>query len=258
MNREEIEALGRAGAAVVEYRDFRMARVLNRFWLALVEGDQSVCPHLESDGFWESWVTKWLVDNINPGDTFLDVGANTGYYAFLAASLGAKVTAFEPNPDYYDALRTSNKFNSAIKGLTVDIFQYALSDRTAFAKLTIPEHLHGSATIRGGIGDQWNPREIVVTTIALDSFAFSNGPMIIKLDVEGAEELVWRGMQKTLARHKPLITLEWTPGTYSQDFFEELQSYGVVSWITHDGNEEAVTKEWLHGQADWVMLVVRP
>lgn len=259
ITREEIEASARAGVGVVESEGLRLARVLDRFYLALVDGDQSVCPHLENDGFWESWVTKWVVENVRPGDTFIDIGANTGYYAFFAASLGADAYAFEPNPAYFEALGVSNRYNYQMDRLAVSLHPFAISDSPGFATLSVPASLHGSASIReNSIGEEWRPSFVTVPTTTLDSMLFLPGRMVIKLDVEGAEEMAWRGMQKTLAHYKPLIALEWTPGAYSAGFFEELQAYGTVSWITYGGNEEPITKEWLQSQTDWVMLVVRP
>jgi hypothetical protein len=54
---------------------------------------------------------------------------------------------------------------------------------------------------------------------------------VIKIDVEGAEARVWRGMQETVRRHKPVITFEFSPGLLRHtsevdpaEFLREVQS----------------------------------
>ncbi|SCF63177.1 hypothetical protein GA0115259_100393 [Streptomyces sp. MnatMP-M17] len=47
-------------------------------------------------GVWEPHMTRWLRGRLEPGDTFVDVGANIGYYSVLASQLvgdGVKVVA---------------------------------------------------------------------------------------------------------------------------------------------------------------------
>lgn len=52
-------------------------------------------------GVWEPHLTNWIGQQLAPGDTFIDVGANVGYFSLLASRLVGKsgvVVAIEPSP----------------------------------------------------------------------------------------------------------------------------------------------------------------
>src|ERR1019366_3290126 len=49
-------------------------------------------------GIWEPNLTRWIQERLSPDDTFIDVGANIGYYSLLAAKLGSQVVAIEAAP----------------------------------------------------------------------------------------------------------------------------------------------------------------
>ena len=64
------------------------------------------------DGFWEYWLTKYFAEQIKPGDTVIDIGANLGYYTLLAGDLvtaTGRVVAVEPNPLVFELLSKSVK-----------------------------------------------------------------------------------------------------------------------------------------------------
>jgi FkbM family methyltransferase len=228
--------------------------------------DFSVAPCLINDGFWESWITAWLLNNIEPGSMFIDIGANTGYYSLIAAQAGMKVMAYEPNPEYVDMLRASIKLDwSQTRGdwtpeSHFNVYEYAVSNKVGTATLTIPEHLQGSASIRDVDLSAFNPRTIDCMTVSLDYHlaGIPPTPMIIKVDAEGAEELVWEGAFTTRYRHKPVWMIEFTPGAYSEDFLDNLEKYGDLAWINHDGVEEPISQGEILTYHDWRMLVIRP
>ena len=61
-------------------------------------------------GAWQPALTAWLRRALAPGDVFVDVGANTGYFALLAAALvqdGGSVVAIEASPATHERLRTN-------------------------------------------------------------------------------------------------------------------------------------------------------
>ncbi|HKO18082.1 MAG TPA: FkbM family methyltransferase, partial [Acidobacteriaceae bacterium] len=59
----------------------------------------------------ESATTEFLSSFIKRGMTFVDVGANVGYFTLLAASLEARVVAYEPTPAVYSRLRENVELN---------------------------------------------------------------------------------------------------------------------------------------------------
>ncbi|WP_458097494.1 FkbM family methyltransferase [Roseomonas sp. WA12] len=145
-----------------------------------------------------------------PG-TLVDVGAHEGLLTLpLAALPGAEVLAFEPLPDARPALA------GAVAGLrNVVIRPEALGDAPGHLALSIPvldgmpqwqwastaksyeQHQSSRVTIR---------RE-TVPVITLDSLALTD-VTALKLDAEGAELAILRGARGTLARCRPVLTLE--------------------------------------------------
>lgn len=220
--------------------------------------DFSVTPCLINDGYWESWITTWLLNNLTPRTFFVDVGANTGYYSFIATQVARKTLAFEPNPNYVELLHKTNDLTN----LGVTIIPKALSNREGKVTLNIPGQFEGSASIvTQDFGKHYSVSSFEVDTTTLDK-AIAPLPvqdsLMIKVDAEGAEELIWAGATSTNAHHKPVWIIEYTPGAYGRDFLEKLEDYGNLMWINHDGVEEAISKNVLLSRVDWTMLVIRP
>lgn len=145
--------------------------------------------------------TKWVYQYLKPGDTFVDVGANCGYYSFIASGIvgnTGSVYAFEPDPKPREILiwnRDKNQIgNICVSGL-------ALGDKTEEKDLLIPdpsEHLNNSTFIPGHHQPGSTQRTRITT---LDKYAGEYGinqVNFIKIDIEGMEPAVIRGMQKLL------------------------------------------------------------
>ncbi|MGB3615615.1 MAG: FkbM family methyltransferase, partial [Elainellaceae cyanobacterium] len=93
--------------------------------------DISLSPHLLSEGKWEPWVTRVFQQQITPGMTVVDVGANIGYYTTLAASLVTQtghVYGFEASPDLSRILWKNANINGMSDQVTV--VNKAVYDRT--------------------------------------------------------------------------------------------------------------------------------
>ncbi|HET7464276.1 MAG TPA: FkbM family methyltransferase [Longimicrobium sp.] len=161
---------------------------------------------------------------LRPGATVVDVGANHGYFTVLAALLagpGGRVEAFEPNPAVAGALRRVLERNG-VEG-RVSVHPDALADREGSADFFVSVSpvndglssllADGDALERGVIRADATVR---VPTTTFDAFAARAGlgrVDLLKIDVEGAEALVLRGMERTLAESPPRrIVCETTPG----------------------------------------------
>ena len=76
--------------------------------------DQTISRRIREDGIWEPYETSLLLSMLQPGDVFVDVGANIGYFSVLAAVVvgeGGAVFAFEPDPDNFRLLRDNVALN---------------------------------------------------------------------------------------------------------------------------------------------------
>ena len=127
-------------------------------------------------------------------------------------------------------------------------------------RFLIPPHFGMNARLadqRDEVGDV-----VEVETTSIDSLT-RGWPRVdlIKIDVEGAEEAVWRGMQETLARNPDVVViLEVNTARYEDPrrFFAELERGGFpLRYIDHDGATPTISRRQLvHSTSgeDWVPL----
>lgn len=166
-----------------------------RLLLEVVPGDVVGKPIVHF-GVYEYAVTSLLRAYLRPGDTFVDVGANLGYYSVVAADLVGPtgcVLAFEPSAP----MRSRLERNVALNRLSqVEIRAEALGDAAELVRLIAPEGLgnDGLAYVsRDGEGG------VEVPCIRLDSLTFATGaPAMLKVDVEGGEPQVFAGAERLL------------------------------------------------------------
>ena len=134
--------------------------------------------------------------HFNPkrGDVVIDVGAQYGNYTLDACSLGARVYAFEPNPQSYEILKRNvelNRFDNC------SLFNLGLWNENG--EISIEDYAPHSG---------WRGK---FKTITLDRWVESNEIDridFIKIDTEGAELEILKGGLNTLRRFKPKLIVE--------------------------------------------------
>lgn len=138
-----------------------------------------------------------LLSILNDKDIFIDVGANIGVYSLLASSKinKGKIFAFEPSPKILPQLEENISLNN--KDDRIVVIKKAVSQKNGFINFDInssPDYNH--------ISYSSNKTEVLrVQSITLDKFISKNNlkrVKLIKIDVEGAELLVLKGLQKSL------------------------------------------------------------
>lgn len=204
-----------------------LCRVLGRYRMYVDTADLGLSSHLLSEGYWEMWHTEAMVDLVRPGMTAVDVGANLGYFTLLMADLvgpTGRVHAFEPNPAIAERMRKSLYVNGFSARTTVH--QMGLADRAGEFGLFIPP----DDPKNGRLVRLHNPALSV--RIALDRLDAIPGLLeadFIKIDVEGAEEKVWRGMAALLESGRPLtVVLEFVADRYKDPaaFIADIERHG--------------------------------
>lgn len=142
---------------------------------------------------------------------FLDIGANLGFFSLMVArrvrSLG-KVHAFEPNPAIARLLRASAYINGL--GLfdseagVIATHEYGLGDTEADIEFVAPmDHAGGGKLAAVGStceGTKFKSRIRRVDDVFDESFVCD----LVKIDVEGHEASVLRGMERTIRRSKDI------------------------------------------------------
>ena len=154
----------------------------------------------------------YLTKILNPGKVFVDVGANMGIYTLVASKIvgsTGRVIAFEPSVQSFSVLLQNIALN---RSSNVVPFRVAASEKEGIAWLH-----HALDPSGNSLGKQanWGKDGENVDTETLDNVlerASVNHVDLIKVDVEGAEELVLRGTLDTLRTHRPVVIFEFNPG----------------------------------------------
>lgn len=163
-------------------------------------------------------LAKYLIRNLRPNDSFLDVGAHYGYFSLLAAQLvgsNGQVTAFEASPSTFRILK---KNTSRTKNITA--INKAVSDQTtelSFFEFPNLYSEYNTIDISQFKDKPWlekyRPTEIRIPADTLDNLLTGQEviPSIIKIDVEGAEFQVVNGARRFLENHSPVVVMEYLP-----------------------------------------------
>jgi FkbM family methyltransferase len=156
---------------------------------------------------------RFISKFVKPGFTFLDIGANQGFYTLLAAKLvgpNGRVIAFEPLPVQAKRLKGNVRINF-FKNVKVE--QVALDQKSGFADMFAC--LDGSEPLSSlrPISRDLNikSRVIKVPTVSLDDYVKKSGISsidFIKIDVEGGELDVLKGAMNTIKKFRPIIMCE--------------------------------------------------
>jgi FkbM family methyltransferase len=153
-------------------------------------------------GEYEPEITAVFRRLVTPGATVFDIGANAGFFSLLSRELGATVHAFEPNPQVRALLTRSVELGTG----DIEVVPCACSDDEG----TMPFYLSDPGnTGRSGL---LVPRDtcVDVDVITVDGYVQRTNahPQLVKVDVEGAEASVLRGMRETLRTDRPTLVIE--------------------------------------------------
>jgi FkbM family methyltransferase len=231
-----------------EFADRRLLQVddLASYQFATVEGlkvaasptDLDVGKHVLS-GQYEPHVTAVFRREVKQGMRVLDVGANCGYFSFLALALAGPtghVWAVEPNAGNIRLLEIAKRANGAAN---LTIVPAAAGLAFGSAKLNVAQSNGMVSQLTTAIEDAANAT--LVCQIALDAlFSEVDRLDFVKIDVEGGEYVALKGLERALDRCHPKIVSEFSPGTmpgisgvtgkeYLEFLFQKTYRIGVVS-----------------------------
>lgn len=161
----------------------------------------------------EPLTTSYITKNVRLGDTFLDVGANIGYFSALASQLvgeAGSVFAVEASPEVLPILQG----NISTFG-NVSILQFAVGDHRGFTDFYLTDDYVNSGVSKTPFSD--NVRKINVPIETLDHWYFgldqrSRRVDFIKCDVQGDEVAVLNGARQMINECEHLnLVIEWAP-----------------------------------------------
>lgn len=169
---------------------------------------------------------------IKPGSFVIDVGANIGFCTkFFLESAGpkGKVVAIEPERSNLKSLH--QRFSAEIKSAQLEVIGKVVADKGGDYYLQIDPCNPGGHTI--------GPNGVPVKGTTIDEVVADKGigPSFIKIDVEGFEESVILGAEKTIADYKPAIFMEFHPaflldcGTEPAELLKKLTDAGYALFL---------------------------
>jgi FkbM family methyltransferase len=209
---QSIQAIPDAGAReirpVLVGRDVLVTKV-DDFILAVPREEWTLAAYYVFWGTLERGMTVYLESILKPGMVFVDIGANIGIHTLHAAravGIEGMVHSFEPTPGTFRVLQQNVRANRLKR---VELYPLALLDRSCEVLLYQVDGMCGWNSIFAG-GDSGAPVMVKATT--LDE-AIPHGRIdVIKIDAEGAEPFIWRGMQRILAENPRIrILIEFAP-----------------------------------------------
>lgn len=216
---------------------------------------------------YEPVVQQEVRRHLREGDTFLDVGANIGFFSCLGASVvgpRGKVFAFEPNPKNVSLLYQNIALNEF---LNVEVLPYALGPTDGFVSFDVT-----LGTTNGAVVRDPGPGAFKVRTIRLDTFdRRPRQARLLKIDVEGYESAALSGMAEFLIAARPVVIMEFSPeysksslGISGTELLTQVASYGYALYIPTLGAEprlaraEECIRSFEKSGASHIDLLLRP
>ncbi len=158
----------------------------------------------------------FIEDNCNYKTDFMDIGAANGAMTLIAASMGSRVSSYEPDPKIFKVVERNVELNNKYKQLislhnkgissTKGILNFSLGEDTSvLSEIVFTGH---NATDKQRI-------EILSLKEEMDEFhSDKNRELIIKMDIEGAEWRILKSVEvlKALRQHEARLLLAVHPG----------------------------------------------
>lgn len=151
--------------------------------------------HIYLHGHYENYVSRTFEKILRPGSNVIDIGANIGYFSLLSSSIvgeKGKVFSFEASSSIFNKLQNNITLN---KSTNVYATSCAIGDEEGEVEFYEADNSHLGISSLRNLGEQTS-QKIRVKMITIDS-RIDQFPTIdlIKIDVEGAEMKVLKGME---------------------------------------------------------------
>jgi FkbM family methyltransferase len=172
---------------------------------------EPVAFHLLIDGSYEPDLTAFILSRLEPGDVFVDVGANIGCFTIPAAmKIGSsgQVLAAEASPSVFPHLKANVETNGLRDRVMLEVSAVAAEEGVVEFYPAPAEHFG-----MGSMAPQFSAKPVKIPAITLDALVVKKAvhtPKLIKVDVEGFETAVFKGAQKILAATPaPIVVFEF-------------------------------------------------
>ena len=171
--------------------------------------DSSVASSILTNDTYEPELLKEIKSTLKNGSTFIDGGANIGFFSLIASKLikpTGVVIAFEPTPLTSKYLKKNIKINNISNIIVSNNGLSSSENKLPFLLSNNPE---GNSIIYNNEAKnlQSGNKIIEINTITIDRFCEKNNIKkidLIKLDIEGQELEAIKGAKETLLTNKDI------------------------------------------------------
>ncbi|MDG4553143.1 MAG: FkbM family methyltransferase [Candidatus Competibacter sp.] len=164
-----------------------------------------------------------LAEFVSDGDWVVDVGANIGHYTKRLSELvgcTGRVIAIEPVPETFLLLTANLQY---IRHDNITLLNAAAAENSGVAGMTIPTFSTGLKNFYQAHLVSEEDAELRVLTLSLDSICLCERQIaLVKIDAEGHEAGVLRGMKEILRRDRPVMIVE----TFSEEVIDQMRTVG--------------------------------
>ncbi|KAB7648367.1 FkbM family methyltransferase [Polymorphobacter fuscus] len=215
--------------------------------------DTIMAPQMMVYRQWEAELSSLIDMLLYDATTFVDVGANFGYFTCLGAKRlagrpGASVLAIEPNPHLVKLLRRNSEINWSLAPIRV--IEAAAGEEPGNVTLFVP-HEHGA---NGGLTSRAKSDKHKVPMVKIDDIIDEGQSVdVMKIDVEGHELRVLKGAESVIGRSPNIkIIVEWSPGQMREagishtDVSDFMQKGGLTPFLARKTISEPISWEKLN------------
>jgi FkbM family methyltransferase len=187
-----------------------------------------------------------LRSTLRPGDIFVDIGANIGYFSIIASELvgaGGKIYAFEPNQDAFALLKKSIKMNQITN---IECMPFAAGAKSGVVQFNHTRNISRSFLDATTPSQRENSQDkqavrakYAVQVVRLDDYIKieeSKRVRMVKIDAEGFDYYVLQGAVRLLSGRKPDVIIEVQDQTLNkyghnpEDIFDLLYPLGYKAY----------------------------
>jgi FkbM family methyltransferase len=216
-------------------------------------------------GVFEEGLTRMVMDCLKPGMTFFDVGAHFGYFSLLAEWLvgpTGQVHSFEPTPSTFGVLTANLGGKPHVRLNNLALFCEESSLSLSDYGITYAAHnTLGAGKLDSETKAKLKPTPVTVRATSMDRYVAETGakPDFIKIDAEGAELDILKGMERVLAEARPAVSLEVGDpdgaGTGSRELLEYLAAKGYTPYEFRDGQ---IVPHRMHERYEYDNVLFKP
>ncbi|HEX8442040.1 MAG TPA: FkbM family methyltransferase [Allosphingosinicella sp.] len=193
---------------------------------------------VENELFWAGFGNSWEAQSLRiwaclarTANCIVDIGANTGVYSLTARSVNktAEVVSFEPVQRIYGRLNENIELNR----FRIRLERKAVSDRQGVLPIYDSVGTHSySASLEPDFVPE-NVSKSLVDVVRLDEFVAEAGlatPDLLKIDVEGHEPAVLRGMSGIFEKTRPAMLIEVLDDAVGAQLDDILQRFSYLKF----------------------------